>query len=116
MFDLVWIIEAFTRPGQIIIDLPGEDLDVLKTQVFQHIGKIGALQVMFKAVPGEVIAYCDDDVFYLPGWLEKHLEILDTFPKVGVISGMYIKPHMKEGIQSTLKFAKSKGVSLKKAI
>ena len=76
----------------------------------QNIGKIGALQVMFKAAPGEVIAYCDDDVFYLPGWLEWHLEVLDTFPNVGIISGMYIKPHMKEGIQSTLKFARSKGV------
>ena len=76
----------------------------------QNVGKIGALQVMFKAAPGEVIAYCDDDVFYLPGWLERHLEVLDTFPKVGIVSGMYIKPHMKEGVKSTLKFAKSKGV------
>ncbi len=76
----------------------------------QNIGKIGALQLMFKAAPGEVIAYCDDDVFYLPGWLEKHLEVLDTFPNVGVVSGMYIKSHMKEGIESTLKFAHSKGV------
>ncbi len=80
----------------------------------QNIGKIGALQFMFKAAPGEVIAYCDDDVFYFPGWLEKHLEILDTFPNVGLISGMYIKPHMKEGIKSTLKFANSKGVKFEK--
>ncbi len=85
------------------------DIDFLMLSS-QNIGKIGALQVMFKAAPGEVIAYCDDDVFYFPGWLERHLEVLDTFPNVGVISGMYIKPHMKEGIQSTLKFAKSKDV------
>jgi glycosyltransferase involved in cell wall biosynthesis len=76
----------------------------------KNIGKIGALQVMLKAAPGEVIAYCDDDVFFLPGWLERHLEVIDTYPKVGMVSGMYIKPHMKEGISAALKFAKSSGV------
>ncbi len=80
----------------------------------RNIGKIGALQLMFKAAPGEVIAYCDDDVFYLPGWLERHLEVLDTFPNVGIVSGMYIKPHMKEGIDSTLKFAQSTGVEMQR--
>ena len=73
----------------------------------KNIGKIGALQVMLHAAPGEVIAYCDDDVFYLPGWLERHLQVLDTFPNVGAVSGMYIKSHMKEGVQSTLEFAQS---------
>ena len=77
----------------------------------QNIGKIGALQVMFKAAPGEVIAYCDDDVFYLPGWLEKQLEVIDTFPNVGAVSGMYIKSHMNWGVASTLKFAQSEGVT-----
>jgi hypothetical protein len=80
----------------------------------QNIGKIGALQLMFKAAPGEVIAYSDDDVFYLPGWLERSLEVLDTFPNVGVVSGMYIKSHMKEGVASTLKFAQSRGVQSQK--
>lgn len=80
----------------------------------RNIGKIGALQLMFKAAPGEVIAYCDDDVFYLPGWLERSLEVLDTYPNAGVVSGMYIKSHMKEGVASTLKFAQSKGVQVQK--
>ena len=76
----------------------------------QNIGKIGALQIMLKAAPGEVIAYCDDDVFLLPGWLERHLEVIDTYPNVGAVTGMYIKPHMKEGISSTLDFAKNSEV------
>jgi glycosyltransferase involved in cell wall biosynthesis len=78
----------------------------------QNIGKIGALQVMLKAAPGEVIAYCDDDVFLLPGWLERQLEVIDTYPNVGAVTGMYIKPHMKEGISSTLKFAQTSGVKM----
>jgi hypothetical protein len=65
---------------------------------------------MLKAVPGEIIAYCDDDVFMLPGWLERHLEVIDTYPNVGAVTGMYIKPHMKEGIASSLKFAKNPDV------
>lgn len=82
----------------------------------ENIGKIGALQIMFKAVPGEIIAYCDDDVFFLPGWLERHLEVIDTYPNVGAVSGMYIKPHMKEGISATLQFAQSPGVKMERGL
>jgi glycosyltransferase involved in cell wall biosynthesis len=80
----------------------------------QNIGKIGALQVILKAAPGEIIAYCDDDIFFLPGWLERHLEVIDTYPDVGAVTGMYIKPHMKEGVSSTLKFAETDGVKVER--
>ena len=71
----------------------------------QNIGKIGALQFIFKAAPGEVIAYCDDDVFFLPGWLKTHQNVLDTYPDVGVVTGFYIKSHMKFSVSATLAFA-----------
>lgn len=80
----------------------------------KNIGKISALQFMFKAAPGEIIAYCDDDVFFLPGWIDRHLEVLDTYPDVGVVSGFYIKPHMKEGIKTTLRFAQRPEVQMEK--
>ncbi len=80
----------------------------------KNIGKISALQIMFKAAPGEIIAYCDDDVFFLPGWLKRHLEVIDTYPDVGAVSGMYIKPHMKEGIETTIQFASRKDVKMEK--
>ncbi len=76
----------------------------------RNIGKMGALQIAFRAVPGEIIAYSDDDVFFLPGWLERHLEVLETYPKVGMVTGLYIRLHMKEGIGSVLKFATEEGV------
>ena len=79
----------------------------------RNIGKMGALQVMFNAAPGEIIAYCDDDVFFLPGWLERHLEVMNTYPKVGMVTGFYIRPHMKEGIRSAMEFSKQKGVSVR---
>jgi glycosyltransferase involved in cell wall biosynthesis len=80
----------------------------------QNIGKIGALKMIFAAAPGEIIAYSDDDVFFLPGWLERHLEVMDTYPDVGAVTGMYIKPHMKEGISATLKFAEGSHVRSEK--
>jgi len=75
-----------------------------------NIGKIGALKMIFVAAPGEIISYSDDDVFFLPGWLERHLEVMDTYPNVGAVTGMYIKPHMKEGVESTLKFTEGSDV------
>jgi glycosyltransferase involved in cell wall biosynthesis len=79
-----------------------------------NIGKIGALQMMLNAAPGEIISYCDDDVAMLPGWLERHLQVIDTYPNVGAVTGMYIKPHMREGISSTLAFANSAGVQVER--
>ena len=76
----------------------------------QNIGKIGALQFISRSAPGEVIAYSDDDVFFLPGWLERHLEIMDTYPRVGLVTGFYIKSHMDESISSTMKFSAQDGV------
>lgn len=52
-----------------------------------NLGKIGALKIMLPAAPGEVVAYADDDMLYLPGWLDAHLRILDAFPGVGMVSG-----------------------------
>lgn len=80
----------------------------------RNVGKINALRAMFSAAPGEVIAYCDDDVFFLPGWLERHLEVLDTYPDVGLVTGMYIKSHMKEGVTSTLRFAERDDVKMER--
>jgi len=80
----------------------------------KNIGKISALQTIFKAAPGEIIAYCDDDVFFLPGWLNRHLEVIDTYPDVGAVTGMYIKPHMKEGVETVMKFADRPDVKMEK--
>ncbi len=53
----------------------------------ENLGVIGAFKILFNAAPGEIIAYSDDDVFYYPGWLPASLQILDTYPNSGMISG-----------------------------
>jgi glycosyltransferase involved in cell wall biosynthesis len=57
----------------------------------KNLGIIGALQVMFNAAPGELIAYCDDDILFYPGWLSEHVKIIDTFPNVGMVSGVPVR-------------------------
>jgi glycosyltransferase involved in cell wall biosynthesis len=52
-----------------------------------NVGVANAHKFMFSTAPGEIIAYSDDDVFFHPGWLDAHLEILETFPKAGMVSG-----------------------------
>ncbi len=54
----------------------------------KNMGKAGAWNFIFGAAPGEVIAYADSDVYFYPGWLAAHLEVLDDFPQVGMVTGM----------------------------
>lgn len=71
----------------------------------RNVGKLNALKIIFNAAPGEIVAYTDDDVFHLPGWLRAHLAIIDTYPKVGAVTGFYIRERVAVGSQSTLAFA-----------
>jgi glycosyltransferase involved in cell wall biosynthesis len=82
----------------------------------QNIGKIGALQMIARFAPGDIIAYTDDDIFFMPGWLETHLKIIDTYPKVGMVTGFYIRPHMSYGNNSALKFAEQSDVKAERGL
>jgi glycosyltransferase involved in cell wall biosynthesis len=70
----------------------------------RNIGKLNALKIIFNSAPGEIVAYTDDDVFHLPGWLGEHLKIIDTFPKVGAVTGFYIRQRVAMSSESTLEF------------
>jgi len=56
----------------------------------RNLGKVGAWNFLFQAAPGEIVSYCDSDVFFLDGWLEASLEILDHFPKAGIVTALPI--------------------------
>ena len=72
----------------------------------QNIGKLNALWRIANLAQGEVIAYSDDDVYHMPGWLPKHLQILDTYPKVGAVTGFYIKQRVVMSSESTLQWVR----------
>lgn len=52
----------------------------------QNLGVVGAWNMAFPAAPGEIVAYADSDVYFRPGWLEASLRILETFPRVGMVT------------------------------
>lgn len=52
----------------------------------KNLGKGGAWNIMLAGAPGEIIAYADNDVLYFPGWLSKSVQILETFPSVGMVT------------------------------
>lgn len=57
----------------------------------QNVGKIDALRILFNAAPGEILAYSDDDILFYPGWLAAHLEVLECFPRAGMVSGVAVR-------------------------
>ncbi len=52
----------------------------------KNLGKGGAWNQIFGGAPGEIIAYADSDVLFYPGWLSRSVEILETFPRVGMVT------------------------------
>jgi len=52
----------------------------------KNVGKGGAWNVMLAGAPGEIIAYTDADVLFYPDWLKKSVELLETYPNVGMVT------------------------------
>ena len=82
----------------------------------QNIGKLNALYRIAQLASGSVIAYSDDDVYHLKGWLPAHLEVLDTFPNVGAVTGFYIRQRVVMSSDSTLAWAKSSADAVERGL
>jgi glycosyltransferase involved in cell wall biosynthesis len=52
----------------------------------KNVGKGGAWNVILAGAPGEIIAYADSDVLFSPSWLARSVEILETYPNVGMVT------------------------------
>ena len=51
-----------------------------------NMGKAGAWNWIFSAMPNELICYADSDVLFRPGWLEASLQVLAAFPQAGMVA------------------------------
>lgn len=71
----------------------------------KNMGKGGAWNVMLAGAPGEIIAYTDADVLFSPNWLSRSVELLETFPNVGMVTA---RPYRTspELYSSTLEWAR----------
>lgn len=70
----------------------------------KNMGKGGAWNVTLAGAPGEIIAYTDSDVLFFPKWLSRSVEILETFPNVGMTTARPFRTP-PELYASTLKWA-----------
>jgi glycosyltransferase involved in cell wall biosynthesis len=71
----------------------------------KNMGKGGAWNVMLAGAPGEIIAYTDADVLFSPQWLSRSVEILETFPNVGMVTARPFRTP-PEFYESTLQWAR----------
>jgi glycosyltransferase involved in cell wall biosynthesis len=97
-YDLL-IFDNGSCPEVVNYLLSLRDQDVVQYLILsaQNIGIHNALTIMVNAAPGEIIAYSQDDVLFYPNWLQAQLEILDTFPRVGMVSGMPVREQFQYG-------------------
>ena len=72
----------------------------------RNLGKGGAWNIIFSGAPGEIISYADSDVLFYPGWLKRSIQILETYPKVGMVTArpFRTKPELFQG---TLEWART---------
>lgn len=79
----------------------------------ENIGKIGAFNLLFKAAPGEYVAYADDDIYFYPGWLEAHMKVVEAFPGAGMVSGIPVRDASHRASKSLRRLMESEDPSIK---
>lgn len=72
----------------------------------KNLGKGGAWNQILSGAPGEIIAYADSDVLFYPNWLAKSVELLETFPNVGMVTARPFRTR-EELFSKTLEWARN---------
>jgi glycosyltransferase involved in cell wall biosynthesis len=52
----------------------------------KNLGKGGAWNAILGGAPGEIITYTDNDCLFYKDWLPRSLQLLETFPNVGMVT------------------------------
>ena len=80
----------------------------------KNLGKGGAWNMILAGAPGEIIAYADSDVLFSPGWLAESIRILETYPKVGMVTARPFRSR-EEYLGGTVAWAEqTPGVSMER--
>ena len=72
----------------------------------QNVGKGGAWNAILSSAPGEIVAYSDSDALFYPGWLGHSVRILESFPKVGMVTSRPFRTRERL-LTATTEWAKS---------
>ncbi len=80
----------------------------------KNLGKGGAWNILLSGAPGEIVAYTDSDAYFYPGWLSRSVQILETYPQVGMVTARPFRQNEASNT-NTLKWAQKKaGVKIEK--
>lgn len=71
----------------------------------RNLGKVGGWNLLFSAARGEMVAYSDSDVLFLPGWLERSKAVLEAFPEAAMVTAQPIPGDLSRHCAATLKGA-----------
>ncbi|MDD2922559.1 MAG: glycosyltransferase family A protein [Anaerolineales bacterium] len=71
----------------------------------KNMGKGGAWNMALGGAPGEIISYTDSDVLFYPNWLKASVELLETYPNVGMVTARPFRTPEKF-LQSSIAWAK----------
>lgn len=112
-FDLMIFDNASCQPVRdFLIDMHDDGYIQYLILSEKNYGKAGAWNIIFGSAPGKYIAYADSDVYHHPGWLEPQIQLLERFPKTGMVTGMPMWTPEKYST-STISWAEnSPGISL----
>jgi glycosyltransferase involved in cell wall biosynthesis len=70
----------------------------------KNLGKGGAWNVILGGAPGEILVYADADVLFAPDWLRRSVEVLETYPNVGMVTARPFRTR-EEFYTATLEWA-----------
>jgi glycosyltransferase involved in cell wall biosynthesis len=76
--------------------------------ISQNVGKNSARTSILRMFPFEtVVCMSDDDIYYYPDWLNPQIDLLETFPDVGAVTGYPVRSSFNWGNKSTLAWAEA---------
>lgn len=80
----------------------------------KNLGKGGAWNMMLAGAPGEYVAYTDNDCYFHAGWLSRSMQLMETFPQVGMVTARPFRTN-PDYYSRTLEWAQTAaGVSLER--
>ncbi|MBN2257955.1 MAG: glycosyltransferase family 2 protein [Anaerolineaceae bacterium] len=80
----------------------------------KNLGKGGAWNILMSGAPGEIIAYTDSDAYFYPGWLSRSVQLLETYPRVGMVTARPFRQNETWNTKTVAWAEKTRGVKIEK--
>ncbi len=78
----------------------------------KNLGKGGAWNILLAGAPGEIVAYTDSDAYFYPGWLSRSVELLETYPRVGMVTARPFRQNETANSKTLAWAKKTRGVKV----